>query len=266
MAVMALLLSGAVFACVVSDALTGPKNADVVLHFTGDSILVVGDTVIFGLVAEVAGEPVAARFRYSIEDSSVVGRAALGDALIGRRRGRTFLRASLASPLLSNPPSLTVTLAVIVGSVTLAPRADTLTSLGDTVAFSAAAFDAHGAPIPGVSPLWASTDTTVADFIAPGRLVARRNGQVAVQAIVDNDTATGSVLVVQRLAGLRLSPSTMPLPRFPVPRSFKSGSSAAIGFGLASRPPVTMVPAPFRTKTIDMVLSLASVSCSIVQP
>ena len=55
LAVIALLLSGAVFACVVSDALTGPKSADVVLHFTGDSILVVGDTVAFGFVA--VGQP-----------------------------------------------------------------------------------------------------------------------------------------------------------------------------------------------------------------
>jgi len=44
----------------LSDALTGPKTAAVVLGFTGDSVLVVSDTVAFGVTAEIDGAPLAA--------------------------------------------------------------------------------------------------------------------------------------------------------------------------------------------------------------
>ena len=57
--VVALLLSGAAFACVVSDALTGPEATRAVLRFTGDTVLIVGDTGAFGFTVEIGGAPVA---------------------------------------------------------------------------------------------------------------------------------------------------------------------------------------------------------------
>src|SRR5919108_2969703 len=141
----ALLLSGAAFACVVSDALTGPEVASVVLRYTGDSVLVQGDSIPFALSAEFDGAPVTgARFGFTIEDSSIVSPTPRGDFLVGRRRGATRLSAALASPLLTNPPSLTVTLNVVVGSVSVIPSLDTLRSLDDTLLLSAPAFDARG--------------------------------------------------------------------------------------------------------------------------
>ena len=204
----ALLTLGA--ACVVSDALTGPNAAPVVLRYSGDSVFVVGDTSTFSLTAQVGDVPVDhPRFRYTIDDSTIIGQTAGGDSLVARRRGRTRLTASLVSPLLPVPPSLSETLDVVVGSVIVVPLADTLTSLQDTLAPSAVARDAHGNPIAGVSPTWISSDTTVVALVAPGRLVARRNGQAVIRAVVDNDTGTASVLVAQRLARLRLSPSAL---------------------------------------------------------
>ena len=209
---MALFLSGAAFACVLSDALTGPKTAAVALRFTGDSVLVVGDTVAFGVTAEIDGTPLAApRFRFTIEDTLVASRTASGDSIVGRGRGRTHLIAALTSPLLPQPATLTVALDVVVGAVTVVPANDTLTSIEDTLVLAAPAFDAHGLPIGGVAPAWVSSDTTIAAFVAPGRLVARRNGQVMVRALVDNDTGTASVMVAQRLARLQASPSVLVL-------------------------------------------------------
>src|SRR5438046_5840292 len=158
----ALLPLGA--ACVVSDALTGPNVAPVVLRYSGDTVLVVGDTSTFTLTAQVGDALVDhPRFRYTIDDSTIVGRTAGGDSLVARRRGRTRLTASLVSPLMPDPaPSVSETLDVVVGSVTVVPLADTLTSLQDTLALSAVARDAYGNPIPGVSPTWSSSDTTVA--------------------------------------------------------------------------------------------------------
>ncbi len=206
----ALLLSGAAFACVVSDALTGPKASRVSLHYNGDTVLVVGDTVAFALSADIGGDPVAARFRYTVEDSTVVAPTPRGDALIARRRGRTRLTASLASPLASDPPVLLVMLDVVIASLAVAPASDTLVSLDDTLGLVAAATDAHGAPV-SVTPVWSSSDTTVASFIAPGRLVARGNGVITVQALVDNDTGTARVVIAQRLSRLRIAPGTLVL-------------------------------------------------------
>src|SRR5207247_7060379 len=125
------------------------------------------------------------RFRYTIDDSTIVGRTAGGDSLVARRRGRTRLTASLVSPLMPDPaPSVSETLDVVVGSVTVVPLADTLTSLQDTLALSAVARDAYGNPIPGVSPTWSSSDTTVAALVAPGRLVPRGTGQAVLRAAV----------------------------------------------------------------------------------
>jgi hypothetical protein len=205
----ALLLSGAAFACVLSDALTGPNSARITLHFSGDSVLVVSDSVPFLFTADLAGDPVNARFRYSIDDTTIVGRTPRGDTLIARRRGRTRLTAMLASPLTSHPPSLTVTLDVVAASISLGPAVDTLNSLGDTLALTATTLDAHGAAIAGVNPLWLSSDTTVAAFVGSGRLVARANGQAIVRAIVDNDTGTTTVTVVQHLSAIRLSSHTL---------------------------------------------------------
>jgi len=199
-------------ACVVSDALTGPKVAPVTLRYSGDTVLVVGDTVALALTAQIGDAPVAQpRFRYTIEDSTIVGQTTRGDSLAAKRRGRTRLTASLASPLLSDPPpSVSVTLDVVVGSVIVTPPADTLTSLEDTLTLTAIAHDARGNPIPGVlSPAWISSDTTIAALVAPGRLVARANGRAMIRAVVDNDTGTASVVVAQQLAALRLTPSVL---------------------------------------------------------
>src|SRR5207244_1676871 len=168
------------------------------------------------------------RFRSPSADSTITGQAAGGDSLVARRRGRTRLTSALVCPLRPAPPSLSETLDVVVGSVIVVPLADTLTSLQDTLAPSAVARDAHGNPIPGVSPTWISSDTTIVALVAPGRLVARRNGQAVIRAVVDNDTGTASVLVAQRLARLRLSPSALQL-------SALTAESTIVATGLDAR-------------------------------
>ena len=250
LAVMALLLSGAAFACVVSDALTGPKTAAVALRFTGDSVLVVGDTVAFAVTAAIDGAPLAApHFRFIIEDTLVASRTS-GDSIVARRRGRTHLIASLTSPLLAHPPTLTVTLDIVVGTVAVVPANDTLTSIEDTVSLAAPAFDAHNQPIGGITPVWLSSDTTVAAFVAPGKLVARRNGQVTVRALVDNDTGMGTVVILQRLARLQASPSVLVL-------NALSAESTVVASGLDARGhPLSGVPISWASEAA----TIASVS------
>lgn len=210
--VVALLLSAAAYACVVSDAFTGPEVARVELRFTGDTLLVVGDTAAFSFTVEIGGSPVAnPRLSYTIDDSTVVSWTAARDSLIARRRGRTNLTAVFSNNLLPTPPSLSIPLDVVVASVAVTPVVDTLTSLDDTLILAAPAYDLHGGVVPGATALWTSSDTGVAAFVAPGRLVARANGQVSVQAAVDNETATASIVVAQRLDRLQVLPAALQL-------------------------------------------------------
>src|SRR6266516_575009 len=229
LSLLALLLSGAAFACALSDALSGPATPTITLRYSGDSSVVVGDTVAFAVTAEIDGTNLSApSLRYAIEDTAVVSLTPAGHALVGRRRGRTQLIASLVSPLVAKPPMLSVTLDVVVGAVTIVPASDTLTSIDDTLSLVAPVFDAHGAPLDGVAPVWTSSDTTIATFVAPGRLVARRNGQVMVRALVDRDTGVGSVMITQRLARLQTSPSTLAL-------SALTAESTVVAVGLDAR-------------------------------
>ncbi len=229
LALLALLLSGAAFACALSDALSGPETPTITLRYSGDSSVVVGDTVAFTVTAEIDGTNLSApSLRYAVADTAVVSLTPAGHALIGRRRGRTQLTVSLVSPLVARPPTLSVTLDVVVGAVTIVPASDTLTSIDDTLPLVAPVFDAHGAPLDGVAPVWTSSDTTIATFVAPGRLVARRNGQVMVRALVDHDTGVGSVVIAQRLARLQTSPSTLAL-------SALTAESTVVAVGLDAR-------------------------------
>ncbi len=229
LSLLALLLSGAAFACALSDALSGPATPTITLRYSGDSSVVVGDTVAFAVTAEIDGTNLSApSLRYAIEDTAVVSLTPAGHALVGRRRGRTQLIASLVSPLVAKSPTLSVTLDVVVGAVTIVPASDTLTSIDDTLSLVAPVFDAHGAPLDGVAPVWTSSDTTIATFVAPGRLVARRNGQVMVRALVDRDTGVGSVMITQRLARLQTSPSTLAL-------SALTAESTVVAVGLDAR-------------------------------
>lgn len=229
LAVSALLLSGAAFACALSDAFSGPKTSDIQLRYSGDSVVVVGDTLTFALTAAIDGaELPAPHFRTTIADTAVIAPTAAGNALVGRRRGHTQVIVSLTSPMVASPPTLSIPLDVVVGAVTVVPASDTLSSIDDTLQLVAPVFDAHNAPIAGVTPVWISSDTSVAAFVAPGRLVARRNGQVVVRALVDNDTGLGSVVVTQRLARVAASPSTLVL-------SSLTAESTVVAVGLDAR-------------------------------
>ncbi len=235
--VVALLLSGAAFACVVSDAFTGPEASRVELRFTGDTLLIVGDTAAFGFTVEIGGSPLAnPRLSYTIDDSTVVSWTAARDSLIARRRGRANLTAVFSNSLLPTPPSLTIPLDVVVASVAVTPAIDTLTSLDDTLILAAPAYDLHGGVVPGVTALWTSSDTGVAAFVAPGRLVARANGQVSVQAAVDNETATASIVVAQRLDRLQVLPAALQLTALTAETTVVANALDARGHVLAGMP------------------------------
>lgn len=88
----------------------------------------------------------------------------------------------------------TVTVDQKADSVSVAPRADTLTA-GDTVRLSASAFDANRHPIESASFAWISGDTTIASVDSAGVVHAKASGVVTITASLDAASAGANVNV-----------------------------------------------------------------------
>jgi len=89
--------------------------------------------------------------------------------------------------------------------VGLAPAADTLTALGDTLQLAVTATDERGAALVGITPAWTSTEDDVASVDQGGRVVARGPGMTTIVVSVGRVTARSRITVRQAPAGVRLS-------------------------------------------------------------
>ncbi len=202
-----------VASCGLADVVSSPVRNDVRVRYAGTTLLVVGARVAPVIVVEVNGEPVTrSQVELLSRDTAIVALTAAGDTLLAKRLGRTWLIVRLRSSLLPEPgPADSTEVTVSVGAVRLDRTADTLWSLGDSTApFVATAFDAQDAPIPGVSVVWRSLDSSVASMNpTTARATARGAGTAVVVAVVASDTARATVLVRQRLARFTFSPPTL---------------------------------------------------------
>ena len=88
-------------------------------------------------------------------------------------------------------------------SLSISPESATLSSLDETVAFTATIRDQHGAPFSG-SVTWSSSDPGVTSVTSGGLVTAARNGTATVTATHQRLTARAEVLVAQQPASLRL--------------------------------------------------------------
>lgn len=88
-------------------------------------------------------------------------------------------------------------------SLSISPESAALSSLGETVAFTATIRDQHGAAFSG-SVTWSSSDPGVASVTSGGLVTAARNGTATVTATHQRLTARAEVLVAQQPASLRL--------------------------------------------------------------
>lgn len=94
-----------------------------------------------------------------------------------------------------NPPTVTVT-----------PASATASSLGETVAFSAQLFDGDGAPVPGASFAWSSSNTGVATVDASGTATAVGNGTTTITAQASGVSGTATLQVSQSIASVDVTP------------------------------------------------------------
>jgi hypothetical protein len=93
--------------------------------------------------------------------------------------------------------------------VLLAPAADTLTAIGDTLQLAATVTDERGATIAGATVVWASDDSAVATVDSSGAVVARGPGVATISASVRDHAGRARVTVRQRVRSVVIGPDTV---------------------------------------------------------
>ncbi|HLB35510.1 MAG TPA: hypothetical protein VJL31_02995, partial [Gemmatimonadales bacterium] len=159
-----------------------------------DTLPRLGDTTRFSALARDAGNNVVpgAIFTWSTSDNAV--------AIVDAAGLATAVGAGTAL-VIAETGGLADTATLVVGqtaaSVVISPAADTATALGDTLQFTAQAFDAGSNPIAVAVVVWISTDPLVAVVDTGGRAVAVANGTAQIIALADGVADTATVLVSQ---------------------------------------------------------------------
>lgn len=102
--------------------------------------------------------------------------------------------------------TVSVTVEQVTAQVAVQPATLSL-SLGDTARVTAAALDAGGTQIPGRTPTWSTSDSTVAAVGAKGLIQARGAGTATISAMMDGVTGSATVDVTAPPGVKTLGPS-----------------------------------------------------------
>lgn len=86
----------------------------------------------------------------------------------------------------------------------LAPQADTVTSIGDTLHLAATVTDRHGTALVGATIGWTSSDSSVAT-VTDGLVIARTKGVATIVAAVGDLVARSRIVVLPRVAAIHLA-------------------------------------------------------------
>lgn len=190
----------------------------IVLTPRTDTLRAIGDTaVIVATVTDARGATLAgASLRWRSSDSTVAS-VDSGGNIVARAPGRATVEVRVREVFAS-------------AAILVRQQADRLVlvgdslldvSAGDTARVAAAAVDAKGHRIRGVTPLWQSADTAVAIVDSTGLVLARRAGTVRLIAALDEHRVTaiarvvlrpGEVVVVQGSAQRAAAGRTLPTP------------------------------------------------------
>ena len=114
----------------------------------------------------------------------------------------------------------TLVVAQAVRFVVLSPRLDTLRSIGDTVRFTASAFDSNGVSVPNPPLQWRVADPGVASVDGTGLASALANGVTLIEVVSGGFADYGTAVVSQEAVALELDRTSVDL--------VGSGSSARL--------------------------------------
>ncbi|MGH7630011.1 MAG: hypothetical protein ACREOF_11660, partial [Gemmatimonadales bacterium] len=99
--------------------------------------------------------------------------------------------------------------AVEVRWIGVSPAADTAFAVGDTLQLTATIADAHGAALPGVTPVWSSDRLDVVSVDSAGAVVAQGQGVATVSVLAGGRTARAVITVRQAPAALAIAGDTV---------------------------------------------------------
>ena len=119
-------------------------------------------------------------------------------SVVATGNGSTIITASADG----STATAAVTVKQIVASIAIAPKAVSVSALGDSRTFTATVLDAIGAPIQAPNVTWTSSDPTIAT-VGGGVAVAKRAGSATITASIDGKS-DGATFIVSPTARLLL--------------------------------------------------------------
>ncbi|MFQ5704011.1 MAG: beta strand repeat-containing protein [Gemmatimonadales bacterium] len=118
-------------------------------------------------------------------------------------------------------------------SVDVIPSSVSVSSIGQTMQFSAVAKDALGNVIPGATFTWSSGDVNVVTVDASGMVTATGNGSTNVTATSAGISGSGSLAVSQTVANVVLAPASVTLNSIDATAQFTAEARDANGNAIA---------------------------------
>lgn len=200
---VSVVLAGVMYVagCGGGDPATGPgpgpqggEVASIVVSVTSDTLTAIGNTAQFTATArDAAGNTVSGvTFTWTSSDDAVATVDGSGLAT-ARGNGEVTITASASGK--SSMSALVV--AQQVATVTVSPTSATLGAAGATQQFSATAVDANGNPVTGLTPLWVSSDHSVATVAANGLATATGGGLATITAAFRGVPGSATLSVAQ---------------------------------------------------------------------
>ena len=158
-----------------------------------DTLVFVGDTARLSARAEdAAGHEIEGREVVWASSDTAVASVGSAGLVTARRDGEATVSATVDGV----SGTAEVTVAREVSGVAVAPAADTLAFVGDTVRLAARVEDAAGHVIEGREVRWASSDTAVAAVDSAGLVTAGHDGDATVSATVEGVSGAAAMAVV----------------------------------------------------------------------
>ena len=180
--------------------------SEVVVAPAADTLVSLGDTVRLTAQARDANGHTVERvqsFAWSSGDASV---ATVDESGLATSVDNGTAAISAEAEGVSG--SATLTVAQVVSEVVLAPAADTLASLGDTVRLAAEARDANGHAVERVQSFaWSSGDSSVATVDGSGLATAVGNGAAAIGAEAEGVSGSATLTVAQVVHEVVVTPA-----------------------------------------------------------
>ncbi len=235
--------------------IVAPGGLTVEVTPTSATLTALGATQQFTAVARDGNGAVlsGATFGWVTRDAAVLSVDETGLATaVGE--GTTWVVAALGDE--ADSAEVVVAVATVVE---VTPAAATLTALGATQAFTAAARDANGVIIIGATFAWSSSNPAIA-AVDPvtGIATAMTNGTVTITAQTGTVTSTANLTVAQAAAGIAVTPGSVILATLGATQQFGAVALDANGNAVTRAVTFTWTSSDPTVATVDPASGLAT--------